>query len=75
MWHAHLARVFTGGTPVPLSQTAPLSNHSISEQATHKPFQPGKEPFNGRDAGAGLGSVLKRERFDFARSEIVSEIA
>jgi len=22
MWHAHLARVFTGGTPVPLSQTA-----------------------------------------------------
>ena len=22
MWHAHLARVFTGGTPVPLSKTA-----------------------------------------------------
>jgi len=24
MWHAHPARVFTGGTPVPLSQTAPV---------------------------------------------------
>src|SRR5712691_8595152 len=24
MWHAHLARVFTGGTPVPLFQTAPV---------------------------------------------------
>ena len=24
MWRAHLARVFTGGTPVPLFQTAPL---------------------------------------------------
>src|SRR5438445_7197583 len=23
-WHAHLARGFTGGTPVPLFQTAPL---------------------------------------------------
>src|SRR5947207_13570528 len=24
MWHAHLARDFTGGTPVPLLQTDPL---------------------------------------------------
>ena len=24
MWHAHLAHVFTGGTPVPLFQTAPV---------------------------------------------------
>ncbi len=24
LWHAHLARDFTGGTPVPLSQTDPL---------------------------------------------------
>jgi hypothetical protein len=31
-WQAHLARDFTGGTPVPLSQTEPVPNHKQSEQ-------------------------------------------
>src|SRR5712692_10029993 len=36
MWHAHLARVFTGGTPVPLLQTAPLP--SLSNGSTRLQF-------------------------------------
>src|SRR5438128_742008 len=31
MWHAHLARVFTGGTPVPLFQTVPVRDSRLSE--------------------------------------------
>ena len=29
-WHAHLARDFTGGTPVPLLQTYPLPKSPVA---------------------------------------------
>jgi len=64
MWHAHPGRLFTGGTPVPLSQTAPVPDSFTNELV--------KRVESASDPAAGVDDAQKY--FDSKKAEMTSRM-